>query len=271
MALTGRHERLLGVGVSLGEALQRLQLLDTEPAVPEAQGAHLGAVQFDAAIFIGVKHAQVVHLAGGGVVAGIPHPEGHVGQPVEGDGVLLDDLDYRPFMVLEVRRVIPVGVQRHQLAGGILQPGGGYGFLGDLIDAGQEVFQLGTACGVRLNLIHGMAVCGADSKNRIGDGRSIVRVIFVYVQIGAFVVLQHDCADLPGEQLDMMLLNAQNVIVQCGRFHQGIHTGLQALPQNFTCCRGLAIQVVGAVLDFGQPEGNALQRGAVRTGFQQMQ
>ena len=85
---------------------------------------------------------------------------------------LLDDLDYRPFMVLEVRRVIPVGVQRHQLAGGILQPGGGYGFLGDLIDAGQEVFQLGTACGVRLNLIHGMAVCGADSKNRIGDGRS---------------------------------------------------------------------------------------------------
>ena len=39
-------------------------------------------------------------------------------------------------MVLEVRRVIPVGVQRHQLAGGILQPGGGYGFLGDLIDAG---------------------------------------------------------------------------------------------------------------------------------------
>ena len=35
MALASGDKRLLGVRVGLGEALQRLQLLDPEPAVPE--------------------------------------------------------------------------------------------------------------------------------------------------------------------------------------------------------------------------------------------
>ena len=113
MALTGGDECFLGVRVGLGKALQRLQLLHPEPAVPQAQGAHLGAVQLDPAILVRIEHAQVVHLAGGGIVAGIPHPEGHIGQPVEGDGVLLDDLNDGPLMVLEVGGMVSVGVEGH--------------------------------------------------------------------------------------------------------------------------------------------------------------
>ena len=78
---------------------------------PEAQGAHLGAGQLNAPVLVRVEYAQVVHFAGGGAVAGVPDPEGHVGQPVEGDGVLFDDLNDRPLMVLEVGGVVPVRVE----------------------------------------------------------------------------------------------------------------------------------------------------------------
>ena len=122
MSLACGDERLLGVGARFGEALQRLQLPHPEPAVPEAQGAHLGAVQLDAAILVGVKHTQIIKFAGLGVVGGVPHLEGHVGQPVKGDRVFLDDLDDGPLVVLEVGGVVPVGISRRCKAISVTPP-----------------------------------------------------------------------------------------------------------------------------------------------------
>ena len=235
VALASGDERLLGVRVRLGEALQRLQLLHPEPAVPQAQGAHLGAVQLDAAILVRIEHAQVVHLAGGGVVAGVPHPEGHVGQPVEGNGVFLDDLNDGPLMVLEVGGVIPVGVEGHQLGVSVLQPGGGHGFFGNFIYPRQEVQQLRAARAVRLDLVHGVPVRRFDQKHGIGHRLPAVRVVFVDIQIGPLLVFQHDSAFFSRKYLHMVLFQVPDVIVHRGGLHQGIHSGVEVLPQNLAC------------------------------------
>ena len=269
VALASGDKRLLGVRVGLGEALQRLQLLDPEPAVPEAQGAHLGAVQLNAPVLVRVEYAQVVHFAGGGAVAGVPDPEGHVGQPVEGDGVLFDDLNDRPLMVLEVGGVVPVRVEGDELAGGILQPGGGHRFFGNFIYPRQEVLQLGAARAVRLDLVHAVPIRRADGENGVLDWLPAVRVIFIDVEVGSLMVFQHDSADLPRKQLHMMLFQVDDVIIFCGGFHQGIDARFQPFPQNFALAVGDAVQVVTPVLDPGQPEGDALQGCAVRTGFRQ--
>ena len=116
-----------------------------------------------------------------------------------------------------------------------------------------------------------MAVCRPHDKNRVLYCGAVVRVIFIDVEVGPLMVFQHDLAGFSGKQLHMMLFQVDNVIVQGCGFDQGIHARFQPLPQNLTCGRGDTIKVVGAVLNFGKPEGYTLQRRAVRAGFQQVE
>ena len=134
--LTSGDKRLLGVGVCFGEALQRFQFLHTEPAVPQAQLTHLRPIQLNAAIHVRVERPQVVELTRGGVVAGVPHTEGHVSQRFKCDRVSLDDLDNRPLVVFEIGRVVTVRIEGDKLAGGVLQPGRGHRFFRNFINAG---------------------------------------------------------------------------------------------------------------------------------------
>ena len=57
----------------------------------------------------------------------------------------------------------------------------------------------------------------------------------------------------------MVLGGVQNVIRHSGHLLQRIDARLQALPGDFSCTGGGAIQIPGAVLDFGQPVGDAAQ------------
>ena len=271
VALARGDKRLLGIGVGLGEALQRLQLLHPEPAVLEAVLTHLLAVEHDPAVLIGVERAQVVELAGAGVVAGVPHLEGHVGQRLEGHRVLLDDLDDGPLVVLEVDGVIPVGVEGDELAGRVRQIGRGHGLFRNFVYSGQEVLQLGAARAVRLDLVHGMAVRRPNRENGVRDRLPGVGVVFHDIEVGPLVVFQGDCAGFTREQLHMVLFSVDNVIVYRGGFEQGIHPRLQPFPQNFPASIGGAVQVAAAVRDLCQPEGDALQGGAVRADFLEQQ
>ena len=226
VALSGGDKRLLCVRVCLGKALQRLQLLHPEPAVPQAQVAHFRAVQLNAAILVRVEHAQVVDLAGGCAVAGVPDLEGDVGQRLISNRIFLDDLNDGPLVVLEVGGVIPVRVQRYQLAGRVRQVGRGNRFFRNFVHAGEQILQHGKARAVRLDLIHRMAVRRPDSEHCVLNRRSVVCVIFIDIEVGPLVVLQHDSAFLSGEQLHMMFFQVQNVVVQSGGFHQGINAGV---------------------------------------------
>lgn len=226
VALSGGDKRLLCVRVCLGKALQRLQLLHPEPAVPQAQVAHFRAVQLNAAILVRVEHAQVVKFPGGCVVAGVPDLEGHMGQPLIGNSVFLDNFNHGPFVVLEIGRMIPVGVEGDKLGGRVLQPGRRNGFFRNFVYARQQILQHGESCAVRFDLVHRMAVRRPDSEHCVLNRRSVVCVIFIDIEVGPLVVLQHDSAFLSGEQLHMMFFQVQNVVVQSGGFHQGINAGV---------------------------------------------
>ena len=69
----------------------------------------------------------------------------------------------------------------------------------------------------------------------------------------------------------MVLFRVNNVIVQRVGFFQGIHPRLQPFPQDFAVFVCGAVQVAGAVRDLRQPEGDALQGGAVRADFLEQQ
>ena len=68
-------------------------------------------------------YTQVVVLAGAGVVGGIPDPEGHVGLPLMGDGIFLNDLDSGPLVVLKENFPVLVGIEGHKLVGRVLEVG----------------------------------------------------------------------------------------------------------------------------------------------------
>ena len=54
------------------------------------------------------------------------------------------------------------------------------------------------------------------------------------------------------------------MIPQCGRLTDGVNAKLQVGDQDLSLFIGSAIQVVGAILNFGDAEGHAGQPGAVR-------
>ena len=220
VALSGWDKRLLCIGVGLGKALQRLQFLHTKPAVPQAQLAHLRPIQFNSAIFIRVECPQVVDLADTGMVGAVPYPEGHIGQRLKGDGILLDNLNNRPLVILEIHLVVAVGVQGDKLWVGVLEVGRRHGLFRNFIYSGQQIGQRGFSLAVRFDLVHTVAVRRLYQKNGILNRGAIVRVIFVNIQIGPLLVFQTDGAGLAREQLHMVLPQVDDVIGYCSGFFQ---------------------------------------------------
>ena len=260
MASTRGDERLLGVGVGESEAVGRFQLLHPEPAVPE-EDVRLG--EYNAAIFVRIMYTQVVVLAGAGVVGGIPDLEGHVGLPLMGDGIFLDNLDGRPLVVLKENLPILVGIEGHKLVGRVLEVGLRDGFLRNFVHAGEQILQSALAVRAGLDLVDAVAVCGLHQENRVGDDLAGVRVPFPDDEVGPLVVLHPQLGGLVGEQLYMVLGLVQNMVGQGGSFHHGVHTRLQILYKDLTAVFRGAVNIPAAVLDFGNAEGNAIQRSSV--------
>ena len=188
-----------------------------------------------------------------------------------GDGIFLDDLDRRTLEILEIDVTVPVGVHRYKLRLLCQQVRLRDGFLDDLHHRGQEVGHHGNAVLVRLHLRDGVAVRASDQIDRSGDRFAGIAVPFMDIQIGAAVIGQHLGAGLARKQLDVVFSEVEDVIRSCGNFRQGIDAGFQALPENFSCRARGAVQIIAAVLDLSQPEGNALQRCAVRALLDEQQ
>ena len=166
-------------------------------------------------------------------------------------------------MVLEIQRVIPVGIQCHHLGVCVIQPGSGDGFFGHLINAGQKILQLCSAVGVRPDLIHTVAVCRLDQKHGIGNGFAGIGVVLVNNEIGPLLILNGDLGSLAGEQLHMVLPEVDDMIGGGSGFLHRIHTRLQIGNQNLALGVGDAVEIASAILDLGNAEVNAAQRGTV--------
>ena len=255
---------LLGGGFLDGETSSRLQFGHLVPAIPEH-------IQGEPTIGIRKIGAQAVQLAGGRVVGTVPDLELGALDGASSDAVHLVHRKRRLFVVLEVRGVVPVGIERHQLAGGVLQPGRGDGLLDDLIHAGKQIFQLRLTGGVRLDLVHAVSVRRLDLENRAGDGLPGVRVPLVDEQVGPLLVLQRDGGSLAGEELHMVLPQVRDVVVRCSGLHDGVYTRLQVGDSNLAVGVCGAVQVVGAILHFCDAEGDASQTGAIRAGLGEVQ
>ena len=218
--LAGSYKSFLCVGIGLGKAFQGFQLLNSEPAVPQAQLTHFRAVQLNAAVLVGVEYSQVVDLAGTGVIGAVPHPEGYIGQRLKGDGILLDNLNNRPLVILEIHLVVAVGVQGDKLRIGVLEVGRRHGLFRNFIYSGQQIGQRGFSLAVRFDLVHTVAVRRLYQKNGILNRGAIVCVIFVNIQIGPLLIFQTDGAGLAREQLHMVLPQVDDVIGYCSGFFQ---------------------------------------------------
>ncbi len=224
VSLAGRDEYLLLAGFRQAEPLRRLQFLDPEPAIPKG---NIRITENDASLFIRVKHAQVVVLSGGCVVAGVPDLHGDIGERIMGDLVFLDDLDGGPLMILKVYVPISVGIERNQLGFLRQQIGLRHRLFDDLYHAGQQIFHHGDAVFIGFRLGNGMAVCALHEEDGMGDRLSAVRVPLMDDQIGAFFIGQGDRAGPPGEQFHMILLGIQNVVFQSGLLFYGVYPRLQ--------------------------------------------
>ena len=189
MALSGGNKRLLGVWIRQGKSGGRLQLFYPEPAVPQGE---LRIREDNAALLIGVVHAQVVVFAGGCVVGGIPDPEGNIFNRVVGDLIFLDDLNDRSLIVLEIDITVPVRVQGHRLGVLSQQIGFRHGLFNDLHYAGQEVLYNSNTVRPGLHLCDGVAVGTFDQVDRAGDRGPGVSVGFVDVEVRPDVVLQNN-------------------------------------------------------------------------------
>ena len=183
---------LLGGRLLDGVSRRGLQLSHLIPAV-------LDGVDGELAVFVRVEDPQVVQLAGGGVVGGIPDLELCPLNGSAGDAVHLVDSEIRLFVVLKINRAVPVGVKRHQLVRGILQVGRRHRFLRDLIDTRQKVLQFSFAGGVRPDLIHAVAVGRRYQENGVGHRRTGIRVVFVDGEIGTLLVLNDQRGAFAGE------------------------------------------------------------------------
>ena len=173
---------LLGGGFFDGEARGGFQLRHLVPAVPQA-------LQHDLAAGVGEVGPQVVELAGVGAIAAVPDLKFGPLDGAAGDAVYLLDSQGGLFVVLEVDGVVPVGIEGDHLAGGIQQIGGGYRFLRDLINSGQQIFQGGRAVCPGLDFIHAVAVRRLDGEHGPRHGCAGVGIPLHHRQVGADVVL----------------------------------------------------------------------------------
>ena len=114
------------------------------------------------------------------------------------------------------------------------------------------------------------AVSRFGRKNDALYRLSGIGVVFMDGQGRTAVILQNNGTGLPREELHMMLGRIQQMIPQCGRLTDGVNARLQVGDQDLSLFIGRAIQVVGAILNFGDTEGDASQSGAVRTQFDEV-
>ena len=242
----------------------RLGLFDGQPAV-------LDALQDDLARLIRLEGAQVPLLPGLRLVAGPGDVELGVLDGVMGDGVFLLDGDGGPLVVFKIHIPVPVRVKRDQLRVGIREVGRRHRLFRDLVHAGQQVLHRGGAVRPGGHFGHAMAVLPLDQKHRAGDWRAGVGVALVDGQVGTLVILQADGGVLAWEQLHMVLRGVQDMVRHGGHLLQGVHPRLQALPADRAIRPGGAVQVPGAILNFGQPVGDAAQGCTVRALLMQIQ
>ena len=174
-------------------------------------------------------------------------------------------------MILKINRSVPVGIESDQLTGGVQQIGGGHGFLRDLINTRQEILQGCRSVCPCLNFIHAVAVRRLHQEYGIRHGLPGVRVPLHHRQVGPDVVLQNDGGGSARKQLHMALHRVDDVICGGVQFLDRVHPRLQPGDQDFTVLIGGAVQVVGAILDFGDAEGYPGQPGTVRAQLDEVQ
>ena len=262
--LKGQHLSGAGLDVDLlgslldGVAGDALQFRHLVPAAFQTG-------QLKLAVFIGVEVAQIVDLAAAGIVGSIDDLELCTLQRITGHRADFIDCQAGFLVVFNVDGMIPVGIQRHKLTGSIQQIGRRNRLLGDLIHSGQQVRQLRAASFIRSDLIDAMSICGAHDKHGIGDGFSRVCIVLIDIQVRPDLILHYKGTGLAGEQLHMVFAQVDDVVSGGCGFLYGIHTRLQIADADFALCIGGAVQIVTAILDFCNTEGDASQTGAVRT------
>ena len=108
-----------------------------------------------------------------------------------------------------------------------------------------------------------MAVRRLDQKHGIGNGFAGIGVVLVNNEIGPLLILNGDLGSLAGEQLHMVLPEVNDMIGGGSGFLHRIHTRFQIGDQNLALVVGDAVEVTCAILDLGNAEVNAAQRGTV--------
>ena len=262
--LKGQHLSGAGLDIDLlgslldGVAGYALQFRNFVPTVFQTG-------QLKLAVFIGVEVAQIVDLAAAGIVGSIDDLELCTLQRIAGYRADFIDGQAGFLMVFKVDGMISIGIQGYKLTGSIQQIGRRNGLLGDFIHTGQQIGQLRAAVLVRSDFIHTMTVCGAHDEHSIGNGFSGVCIVLIDVQVRPDLILHHKGTGLAGEQFHMVFTQVDDVICGGCRFLHGVHTRLQIADADLALCIGGTVQIVTAVLDFCNTEGDASQTGAVRT------
>ena len=229
---------------------------------PVAAGLH---PQGDSAILAGGHVMLVVAVDALNAEHGAGDWGGGVGRVYLGDGEL------RLFVVLKVDIAVPVGLEGDELAGRVQQVGLRDTFLNDLINDGQQI--LNGRCAVRPggHLSDCAAISSFDDERHALYRLIRIGVSLVDGEAGAFVIFQAQFRSPAGGQLHMVLRGVQNMIRQGCNFRDGVNTGLQVRNQNLAVFIGGAVQIAASVLNLGNAEGDASQRGAVRAGFDQLE
>ena len=205
LTLTGLDEDFLRGRVFDAVAGYRLDLGDFVPAV-------LQVGEFELTVGIGIEITKVVDLAAFCIIAGIGDMELCALQRLTRDAANLVDSQAGLLMVFKVNGVVTVGIEGHQLTGSIQQIRGRHVLLGDFIDAGKQIFQLGTAVRSGADLIDAVAVSRADDEYGVGDGFAGVCIVLINIEVGANLILNDQRAGLAGEQLYLVLPEVDDVV-----------------------------------------------------------
>ena len=190
------------------------------------------------------------------------HLENRAGQSVAIDVYLVDG-QRRPLVVLELHGGVAVRLQGDLLGRGVQNVALRDTLLRDGVDTGQQVLNGHSAILASGLGGDGGAVSIVQRKGHAGNGFAGVLVGFADGQIGPLVVLNGDGAGLAGEQFYPVLSFIQNVIGNGGRLLNQIDTRLQVGNKDFALGIGRTVEVVTAVLDFGDAERHTAQRGAI--------
>lgn len=90
-------------------------------------------------------------------------------------------------------------------------------------------------------------------------------------QVGPAVILQDNGGGLAREQLYMVLHRINNMVRSRAGFFERINTRLKVRDQDFTVGIGGPVQVMTAILNAGDTEGDARHAGTIRAELDQVQ